>query len=429
MNTSDAAMALATTASTARPRLLPGEYTAVTALLACQRLLGQASPPFTAASVLELMTRLDALSAAYPKLVDPTFGDWARQLYELLAAVDTVYGQKFPALYLCWQVSRFPFDPSTETIHVPQLGAIAVSLAGAQSGNTWTASANSIQVGGQAHPVGVYGGVYAAFRNVCSINYAVTIDDIGLGFGNVVVAGAQRQPWVPTANPPAWNRALADLLQRWGEAGCPVNVFPHCTFDDYAQKHRAVLDPRAWTDVERLKAGVAALWQSQRGGLEALSTVPTLLGPDYFALLHLLIAVSNGDDDEVSLVVTTLQSPCSSPEYPNDTFANQLVYAALMHVADPTGAYRWNATRRLQLLQDLLALTQGSDPASAALQAALQSHLDVQNVDSAYPMQDPNNNVPFDQRLTDTLAALDKARVASSVSRASVRRDGAGLRS
>jgi hypothetical protein len=108
--------------------LSAGELAAVRTMLATQNLLGQGVPAFTASSVLDLMARLDTLSAAYPQLVNPSFMGWVTQLYDLLAATDTIYVQKFPALYLSWKVSQFPFNPPSETITVTNVGAISVPL-------------------------------------------------------------------------------------------------------------------------------------------------------------------------------------------------------------------------------------------------------------------------------------------------------------
>ncbi len=394
--------------------LAEDELAAVRAMLATQNLLGQGAPAFTAASIVQLMARLDTLSDTYLHLVNPSFKQWVDQLYDLLAATGTVFAQKFPALYLTWKVAQFPFSPPTEIITVtPPDSSVPQGQTPIQSRPTPVefrldgSSPNSIQVGDQAYPIGYYGrGVYPAFRNPCKINYVWES-----GFGSEVVQGSSREPWTPTANPPGWNQALTSLMQSWGAANTPDNVFPrHSTFSDYVPKHLAVLDPQSWTDVEQIKVGVADVWQSQLLELHELLAAEWLSGETYFYLLHLLIALRTGNDECQTLAMRTLDMACSSPAYPNDTFANQVVYAALMNVSDPNGAFGWSPPQRLQFLDDLRSLVVGGDPASSALQASLESHSKVQNSDPAYPMQDPRSNLPFDDRKTDTLAALDKSR-------------------
>lgn len=420
--------------------LAADELAAVRAMLATQSLLGQAAPKFTASSISELMKRIDTLSDQYPHLVSPSFKKWVDDLYALLAATDTVvYGQKFPALYLTWEVSQFPFNPPSETVWVTKDAPLQKNPGGPNNpaGSSLkpsriqvevrldSHSPSSIQVGDLQYPLGFYGrGVYPAFRNSCKINYLWEHE-----IGNEAVQGSSREPWTPPAYPPAWQVALTNLMKTWDDVLArtdwysatlkgdipPQKVFPWgAGFDDYVQKHLAVLDPKSWTDVEGLKDGVARVWRSQLAEARQVLAHPEALPSEaYFYLLHLLIVLRNGNDDCQTLAANTLLLPCSSPEYPNDTFVNQIVYAALMNVADPNGAYAWDSSQRLQMLQGLRSLVVGEDPATGALQASLASHIATQNTDSAYPMQDPNTNVAFDERKTDTLAALDKSRQAS----------------
>jgi hypothetical protein len=391
----------------AAQQLSAGELAALRSLLATQNLLGQGAPAFTASSVMDLMARLDALSAAYPDLVNATVRGWVDQLYESLTGADTAYAQKFPALYLTWQVSRFPFNPTSETVSVGGFGPITVALVGAESpSGDWNAWPTAIEVGSQ-----VVAGVYPAFANPSRIVYTVQEISESVGIGNVGVVGQLRQPWQPTANPPVWNQALRSLLGAWGVAGAPVSIFPHCSFIDYVPKHQAVLDPLSWTDVEHVKDAVAPVWHSQLAQTRTLLAEEQLSGATYLFLLHLLMALTGGDDDCQALAASTLDLPCSPPAYPNDVFSNQLVYAALMEVSDPSGAFAWESPRRLQILRDLRSLTTGQDPASQSLQGTLDAQIRLQDVDPSYPMQDPNNSgTSFDRRKTDTLAALDASR-------------------
>jgi hypothetical protein len=142
-----------------------------------------------------------------------------------------------------------------------------------------------------------------------------------------------------------------------------------------------------------------------------LLEAPQLSSDTYFFFLHLLIALTSGDNRCRALASKTVSAPCSSPEYPNDTFANQLIYVVLMDLADPAGAYVWN-NQQLQAFMAALGNTVAfSDPASTAIRNSLVAHGKLLYVDSAYPLQDPNNPASsFNVRKTDTLAALDRAR-------------------
>ncbi len=521
--------------------LSAGELPAVQSVLAAQSLLGIGTPAFTASSILDLMAQLDSLSDRYSQLVNPSFKGWATDIYDALAKADTSYGQKFPALYLTWQVSQFQFKPSSEVIPGPagtgwtvvtgfndtldfsafkdakgndakfvatvaagtyatgdqmataiqtalsaivpapangwawdvyyeadkfridsnfsfvllastganvatgiftDIGFAAVDTSSASShtgdsvsygsrtlfsvllaGNQdpsgdWNSSPNSIQVGDQQYAIGFYGrGVYPAFRNVCKINYALQLTGGKYGFGTTVLQGSSREPWVPVSAPPSWNTEITSLLQSWGEANTPKNVFPwQCTFTDFVQQHLDVLNPQSWNDMEKLKTAVTGVWQLQLSETRQLfeaKTHPTLSSEAYFYLLHLLIALCSGGDECQELAAKSLNMACSSEEYPNDTFANQLTYVALINVADPNGAFAWTASERLQLLQDLSGLVVGQDPGSSALAASLASHIKLQGADPGYPLQDPNSNKPFAERKSDTLAALDKSRQAA----------------
>ena len=67
----------------------------------------------------------------------------------------------------------------------------------------------------------------------------------------------------------------------------------------------------------------------------------------------------------------------------------------------------------LAALNGLEGVIPSADPASTAIKASLVQHGKVLNADAAYPMQDPYSpSVGFSQHVTDTLAALDKARAA-----------------
>jgi hypothetical protein len=196
-------------------------------------------------------------------------------------------------------------------------------------------------------------------------------------------------------------------MQSWGPAGCPANVFPPGTFVGYAARHLAVLDPGSWTDAEATKTAVQQVWDAQLAELRALAADSgPLTAQTCLYLLYLLLAVRSGDSECQAAVKELMNLGCSTPGHPNDIVGNQLVYAALMGVSDPAGTFAWTYPQRLQLLQDLQQLAAGDDPAAQALTSSLTATLRLQQVDSSYPEQDPNDSTNFDERKADTVAAL-----------------------
>jgi hypothetical protein len=200
-------------------------------------------------------------------------------------------------------------------------------------------------------------------------------------------------------------------MTSWGAGNTPAHVIPRCTFDNYATAHSAVLDPQSWTDVEQVKTGVSPIWQSQSALMTQCLGAPQLSSDTYFFVLHLLIALASGDAACQAMAAKLVSAPCASIEYPNDVFGNQLVYLVLMYLAEPAGSYVWSNSQLQQVLTDLGSVVTGSDSASLAIQASLDQHQKLLVVDSAYPLQDPYvPAIGFNQRVTDTLYALDQAR-------------------
>ena len=392
--------------------LAASELAAVRALLALQNMLGAAAPTFTSASVIAMMAQLDALSAAYPQILNGMFQSWVQQLYTLLAGVQTVYGQNFPALYLTYQVSAFAFTPTSEQVHVKgtNFDASLTVPRWTSDATPWNTYPQAVYCNGGEYSLAQYG-VYPAFSSQCALVYYVAYQSATLTFSANLLGVSLREPWIPPANPSSWNQAVTALMTSWGPANTPANVIPRCTFDNYVSAHSAVLDPQSWTDVEQVKAGVAPVWQSQLALMTQCLSAPQLSSDTYFFVLHLLIALTNGNADCQAMASKLVSAPCCSIEYPNDIFANQLVYLVLMYMADPAGSYVWSNVQLQQALTNLCSVVTGSDSASQALLASLQQHQKLLLVDAAYPLQDPYvPAIGFDQRVTDTLYALDQAR-------------------
>jgi hypothetical protein len=247
-----------------------------------------------------------------------------------------------------------------------------------------------------------------------------------------MVNGGTTPPWAgmtprtvslpprPTA-PPSWKAATDTLLSQWDHDQAPSNIIEMgngtVTFNSQGQ---VVIPPlpsasqtsvlQNWTDFPTVAARTLPVFQSQSDKLKAMLQPDALAASDYFFLLHLLIAACSRTDSTESQLVSAL---CNSAEYPNDTFINQLIYLALMYLANPVGSFKLDNPDLQTMMSDLKACITSSVPAAAAITTALDKHLTLLYVDSAYPMDDPNNAaVNFDDRLTDTLSALDATRAA-----------------
>ena len=177
------------------------------------------------------------------------------------------------------------------------------------------------------------------------------------------------------------------------------------------------ISPTDGPDHAPLKAAIVQFQLQEQGPMtKSLMQAQTLTPDDYFFMLHFLMLLNNSDTAAQSTAREVIELECSTRARPNDTFINQLVYLSLMRHADPDGPFDWKSAQ----LPGLLDLTTyggdgwlavlGNDPASTAIQDAFAHQMKILNSDVAYPMQDPYSDVTFDDRMSDTLAALDKAR-------------------
>jgi hypothetical protein len=224
---------------------------------------------------------------------------------------------------------------------------------------------------------------------------------------HAVWVGVQSAPGAP----PPWQVAVQNVINQWGDSP-PANRINAGT--DMNSNQQVVTSAQTvlngWTAFPPIAQKATAIGQGQRDAVTALLKQDTLDAGTYFHFLHLLIAVVTGDTKAQQLARRIVSAVADSPEYPNDTFVNQLVYLALLYLADPLGAYGWNNAQLQGALRDLQGAILAADPASTAIQASLVQHGKVLNADASYPMQDPYSSIGFTQRKTDTLFALDKAR-------------------
>jgi hypothetical protein len=237
--------------------------------------------------------------------------------------------------------------------------------------------------------------------------------------------------WGPPPGPPAWNAAIAAILTQWGDSppSSYVDNTRHLYTNNFgegtcywasahpnyvAEKSKVNGWLTGWpSSTQTILQTIAPVWAEQKQDFMTLLGVDTLPAEGCFFLLYLLPALMTGDAASQSLAAKTVSTPTSSPEYPNDVFVNQLVYLALMYLADPLGSFGWNNQQLQAGLRDLSSVVVRSDPASVALATSLTQHGKILYSDASYPMVDPYApNVGISQRKTDTLFALDKTRAA-----------------
>ena len=327
--------------------LATGELDPMRRLLTAQSLIGAGMPPLTGPSMATFMQALQSLSSAYPNIQNAVLQGYVDQLYALLTTTPTNYDQKFPALYITYWYRNF--QPYIVDLEGP-----------------WNCFSNGVPL-------------------------------------------LKIPPWPPQVQyPPTWKSTINSLIAAWGQTP-PSNIISQTGNRAIWAFEDAVLGPN-WTNMSAVTSGAAALWASQVGTVNVLLAAGTLGAGGYFFLLHLLAGLATGDAASRALAQRIVNTTASSTEYPNDVFINQSVYSSLMYLGDPEGAYAWNNQQLQAFVAALGNTVASSDPVSTAIRNSLVKQGKILYVDTAYPLQDPNSNVSFNVRKTDTLAALDRAR-------------------
>lgn len=221
------------------------------------------------------------------------------------------------------------------------------------------------------------------------------------------------EAWDRTPAPPKLAGAIDDLLQnQWAPNKLPAATFWATganTFGAIFTFQQNVLDPARWTDVSKVGDVLGKTAAAQAAEVRTMLASPLTLDA-CVRLLYLLLGMFVAASKDRQLAGTIVAAPVDSPEYPNDVFANQLVYAAAMALIDPDGDYTLTHDPLKALLQSLHDLPRTTDPGTAALVQALRHHINVFNADPAYPLTDPYAAaVNFPVRKADTLAALNAA--------------------
>jgi hypothetical protein len=235
-------------------------------------------------------------------------------------------------------------------------------------------------------------------------------------------------------SPPNWSQAVRKQLRAaLSSSGAPTIWFPSGQKDasdhrvDIIAKEMGLFDPKTWTNVDLVAQRTIKLWLSQSDDLSRL-TGTQLDDQTSLYLLHLLTGLctfpvileafvpsptTDLDQSRVSTLARVnaiARHGACSPEYPNDTFIGQLVYFALMELADPEGRYQWGHHQLASTLGTLAAAAPNQDRGSVVLRKTFAQQATVLHCTASYPFDDPYNpGISYPQRKADTLAALNRA--------------------
>jgi hypothetical protein len=314
--------------------------------------------PLTKAGLTDFMVQLNALSyTSYGTVANATAKGWLDSLYSGLMNQSTVYGQPVHALFIAYNYGLY--------------------VAG--NYEAW------YEISGQT------------FMNFMGMNASYGI-----------------AAWSPPAYSAAWKQAVVSLSQQWNSALPPGSIIasnPGMAYQYEIDFEANLFDPANWKDAGNVITGQAALWTAQRNQLSALIQQKTLALGDAVLTLYLLIAmVNSASSADRTLGAQIANLPTSSPELPNDTFANQLTYCWLMAMADPLGNFAFTYSQLASLLAVIAGSVSNQDPGSELLSKVFTQQSKILASDQSYPMQDPYNpSIGFTVRQTDTLAALNRS--------------------
>ena len=224
----------------------------------------------------------------------------------------------------------------------------------------------------------------------------------------------------PPPSPPDWKASVEGFLHSLPSSPRPPTTiiwYPAGSNEATTYRQQIIqyeydlFDPAKWTDAAQVKQSAAALWKAQSGDLGTLTKTTPLSDQMCLYLLFLLTGLcTSPDPQDISKVYQIANLDTDSPEYPNDTLADQLVYYALMEWVDPRGDYQWTHDQLDAEMELLVASVPNNDPASSLMHKTFEQQAAVLKSSPSYPMIDPYNpSIGFPQRKTDTLAAINKA--------------------
>ncbi len=205
------------------------------------------------------------------------------------------------------------------------------------------------------------------------------------------------QPWPRPQHSAAWSTSISQAIEL-------IENSP-----DQLVEQRFLSFPTYWPDYENVPKN-SKLWSEQAAALQSLQGQSSLAAGQCPFLLYLLLAqTTSSDANDQKLVNTISNATVSSPELPNSTFAEQLVYFTLMYLNDPRGSINWTNQQILDFVSSLIAAIPANST-SKTLSAVLADQQKYLKAYASYPGIDPNNPaIPFNERYSDVLAAINMA--------------------
>src|SRR5262245_58571389 len=294
-------------------RLTPGDIAVFPILIRIQNDIGPGVTPLTQAGVLDFMAQLDVLAKQfYPQIHNAHVKAWVDGIFTPLISTLTVYQCSVTGLYILSAWGRWLADKPL-LISETQYFIAFLSFELAPSGNG--------------------------------------------------------QSWKPET-PGYWCDAVDSVFWGWGGDGTRVEALfwngPWRTIEEQLGYIEGRFAPSQWTDVGAVSEIVGkVVGPAQSTAVHALLT-DGVLSLDAALLLPwlLLFMVTFSGTADQRLAGKILSASTSSPEYPNDIFANQLIYYMLMTLADPKGNFAWPNETLQRTLQSLIAVIRRDDPAS-----------------------------------------------------------------
>jgi hypothetical protein len=385
--------------------LAASEFAAVQSLLLFQEQFGLGAP---AATLDKYGSGLDSLLGAYGQVQNTIIKSWLDAIFAYANDTKTLDPDtNVPVLHMLWHYGAFcNRDVVCEWSY-------ATKPPSANWSSFWEAFVNGREVLYDAVGGDLWGG--GDVPRITDAFYQV-------GPFQVPTSPASWNTSVTTKmkawglNPPA--QYVNNFVQMWMKECCIVLINNDCHMYAENAAHGTPVHYyqmqilNSWTNVGTVAGQTAQAAVTAEHSCVAGLLDPSSLKPDaYFFMIHALIALAVTTVDNQVLAQTVVKTTTSSPEYPNDSFINQLIYLSLMYLADPLGNYTMTNKQLQVLLANLSALITATDAASTAIKQSLDNHIKILVADSAYPMQDPYSpSTGFNTRVADTLAALDAAR-------------------
>lgn len=211
--------------------------------------------------------------------------------------------------------------------------------------------------------------------------------------------------------PQSWADSIKSVMDNWGYDKPDLNlILPSTTEADpkiAANFEIGVLNN--WTSFSKVTSINSNLWTAIEVELDTMIS-KSLSEENYLYLLYVLISLSSGTASQQSKVQSILETPCSTIEYPNDIFCNQLTYLCIMVLGDLSGSYKMQNSDLIAWIKPLIDSITNSSTPSNTIKTSLSGQLKRLQDNQGYPISDGHaSGYPFNTRLRDTYIALNES--------------------